>query len=278
MKPLINWEELAKKVESTSPSAEGGGQRWDRSASMYDQMAKMEKLYTLNQLNAFDTDKNDTVLDIGCGPGRISVPMALRSKSVTAIDVSEKMLSYCQKNAESAGLTNLNARLLDWKDAVLGENLEQHDIVIGSRSPGLYDIKKVNSFARKYAVLIAWANAPSLAQICGELFEGAEDAQQRLQPRKADRQLGYNVTFNIIYDLGLEPNVRIVTDGFTKEFESREEAYQDLRRLREFPDDKLPVFKNNVDKWLFENDKGGVTFKRETRSYVIWWEPNPVDY
>ena len=65
--------------------------------AFYDQMAKMEARFTLNQINCFDTDPYDSVLDVGCGPGRITVPMASRAKRVTALDSSSKMLEYCMK-------------------------------------------------------------------------------------------------------------------------------------------------------------------------------------
>ena len=101
-----------------SPGASEGNtdHNWDNSAGMYNQMARMEKIYTLNQINAFETTQSDTVLDIVCGPGRIAVPMEQRAKSVTALDSSAKMLAYCQKNAQAAGVTNLNTLLLDWKE------------------------------------------------------------------------------------------------------------------------------------------------------------------
>jgi SAM-dependent methyltransferase len=273
MCPLINWEELRQLTIPQGPprSRQGEtGNMWDKSADMYNRMAGMEKTYTLNQINAFDTAPTDTVLDIGCGPGRISVPMAQRARSVTSIDSSEKMLDYCRKNAREAGVTNLDARLLDWEKAVVGENLEQHDIVIASRSPGMSDIRKISSFARKYAVVIAWANAPNIPMIIGDLFKGLDEAR-RLPPVRQDRSIGYNVTYNIIYDAGYDPNVRIVTDGFTRDFASREQAYAELWQLREIPGDIPPVFKNNVDRWLTSNENGGITFRRETRSFVMWW-------
>jgi SAM-dependent methyltransferase len=274
MGPIINWEELRRIAMPPGPPRTAGkeqGNMWDKSADMYNRMAKMEKIYTLNQINAFDTGKNDSVLDIGCGPGRISIPMALRAKSVTAIDSSMKMLACCIKNAQEAGITNLNTLLLDWDKAVPDENLEQHDIVIASRSPGMSDIKKMSNFARKYAVIIAWANAPNIPTIIGDLFKGIEDTR-KMPPMRIERSLGYNVTYNIIYDAGYDPNVRIVTDGFTQDFSSREEAYAELWKLREIPGEIPALFKQNTDSWLTECGKGKVTFKRETRSFVMWWE------
>ena len=277
MSPLINWEEIRQLTMPAPPEGRerSPGNMWDNSADMYNRMAKMEKSYTLNQLNAFDTTKDDTVLDVGCGPGRISVAIAQRAKSVTALDSSEKMLAWCEKNAEEAGVTNINPLLMDWKDVRPGKNLGQHDIVIASRSPGMSDLKKLNSLARKYVVIIAWANAPNIPTIIGDLFKGIETGRQ-LPVMKIDRRIGYNVTYNIIYDAGYDPNIRIVTDGFTRDFSSREEAYAELWKLREVPGSIPDLFRRNVDQWLTDNPDGKVTFRRETRSFVIWWEPVPA--
>lgn len=245
----------------------------DQSADMYNQVAKLERSYTYNQINAFDTTKNDTVLDIGCGPGRISVLIAQRAKSVTALDSSQKMLNHCLRNAREAGITNLTPCLLDWKDAVLGKNVEQHDIVIASRSVGGQDIKKASSFARKYVVFIGWANAPNIPMLVGSIFENVEGARKFPLMMKIDRNVGYNVTYNMIYDMGYDPNIKIVEDGFSWDYQSKEEAYKDLWLLDKIPGQIPSIFKSNVDKWLTKNDQGGFTFRLKTRSYVIWWDP-----
>ncbi len=277
---LINWEEIQKLTmpAATREAMERNTSNQfdnDNSADMYNQVAKIERAYTYNQINAFDTSKNDTVLDIGCGPGRISVLMAQRAKSVTSLDSSEKMLKHCRRNAGEVGVTNLNTILLDWNDAVPGKNVEQHDIVIASRSPGGQDIKKVSSFARKYVVFIGWANAPHIPILVGGLFEGVEGARQFPLMMNTKRDAGYNVTYNMVYDMGYDPNIKIVEDGFSWDYDSKEDAYKDLWKFDKIPGKIPPVFKKNVDKWLTKNDKGGVTFRRETKSYVIWWNPNP---
>jgi hypothetical protein len=184
------------------------------------------------------------------------------------------MLKHCQQNAKEAGVNNLKTLQLDWKDAILGDNVEKHDIVIASRSVGSTDIKKVSSFARKYVVVIAWANAPNIPTVVGDLFIGVEQARL-FQPMKMDRRIGYNLTYNTIYDMGYDPNVRIVVDGFTKDFTSKEEAYLDLWQLSTIPGEIPSIFRENVDKWLSNSKNGSVTFRRETRSFVIWWDPNP---
>ena len=271
--PLINWQELLRisRLHMSKCKPEKG--MWDHAANMYNKMAAMEYEYTFAQLDAFDTSPEDTVLDIGCGPGRISVLIAQRVKKVTAIDNSEKMLHFCKKNAQKAGVSNITTLLLDWKNAVVRENLEKHDIVIASRSEGMKDIEKLTSFARKYAVMIAWANSPCIPDILGDLFHDTSAYAEKSLPIPRDRRLGYNVFYNMVYDLGYDPNIKIVTDGFTKDYANYEEAYADLRTLGKIEDDEMKIFRNNCNKWLSKNDKGGITFRRETKSFVLWWSP-----
>jgi len=272
--PLINWSELHKLSQPKPPKRDPeDANMWDDAAYMYFKMAAMEREYTGAQLNSFNVTPEDTVLDVGCGPGRIAVPMARRSKNVTAVDSSEKMLLYCDINAQEAGLTNLKTRLLDWRTAEPEVTLEKHDIVIASRSIGMQDIEKLTSFARKYAVMIAWANSPCIPNILGDLFRGTSSFNEMHNPRPLDRRLGYNVFFNMVYDLGYDPNIKIVTDGFTKDYADYEEAYADLALLGNIEANEMDIFCSNCDKWLSKNDKEGITFRRETKSFVLWWSP-----
>ena len=283
MKPLINWSEL-QSIASPPPPPEGKagkprGNNWDASADMYNQMAGMEREYTYNQINCIPTTPEDTVLDIGCGPGRISVLIAPRVKSVTSIDVAEKMMAYCRSNAQAAGVENVRVLSLDWTDEEARKTLPKHDIVIASRSVGMQDMLLLNAAANKYCALVCWANADSIPDVLNGLFEGTSGEMRgpdgRKINRRQDRRLGYNVFWNMAYDLGFDPNIQIVPDGFTKTFGSREEAYADLRKLRPIGEEEMPQFSRNVDKWLTDNPDGTVTFRRETRTMVLWWQAKP---
>jgi protein-L-isoaspartate O-methyltransferase len=272
--PLINWQELQRlnRPPMNPPPQKEEGNMWDHAADMYKQMAAMEKSYTVGFLDAFETRPTDTVLDVGCGPGRISVPMAQRAKSVTSVDSAERMLNHCIQNAKDAGVTNLVPRLLDWETAELGRDLEQHDIVIASRSVGLQDLRKLSSFARRIAVIMSWANAPSIPNILHDIFVGCSQEEDRRGPFPMDRRVGYNVTYNMVYDMGYDPNVRILTDGFTRDFSCREEAYAEMVSLGTVAPGKMDVYRSNLDRFLTQNPDGSVTFRRETRSFVMWWE------
>ncbi|MCQ4637055.1 methyltransferase domain-containing protein [Anaerovorax odorimutans] len=273
MNGLINWSELYKRTAGRKPPKDDSvdlAEVWGRSADMYDRMAKMEKPYTQMQIDRILAGPEDSVMDIGCGPGRLTVPLAQKAGRVTALDLAPRMLEYCEKNVRAAGLDNVTIKEMDWETAQLGKDFEKHDVVVVSRTVALNDLIRLNQTANKYVFLLSFAQMPSLKIIRDDLFRGIEEGL--MQPRE-DRMFGYNLTFNMLYDLGINPNVNVITDGFTKDFESREAAYDDLRLLGEVPPEKMDIFRRNVDPWLKENPQGGVTFRRETKTYIIWWEP-----
>jgi SAM-dependent methyltransferase len=275
MESLVNWEEIQKlaippmmnrfKIE---PDKE------KNFADFYNKIASMETVCTLNQVNAIPLLPNDTLLDMGCGPGRLSVPLAQRVKRVTSLDMSEHVLRYCEANARAAGLSNLTTRKMDFEDAIAGENVEKHDVVVCSRSVGLWNLKKLASFANRLTAIITFANAPTIPQLLSNIFNGTTaDTEQKPPFTKygMDRRVNYNVFYNIVYDLGYEPNVAIVEDGFTRKYTSKESAYEDIITLGKVDADKAGVYRKNLDNYLKENDTGGVTFFMETRTCVIWW-------
>jgi ubiquinone/menaquinone biosynthesis C-methylase UbiE len=47
-----------------------------------------------------------TVLDLGCGVGRVTVPLAQQGAWVTAFDISAEMLAACRRNAATLGVAD----------------------------------------------------------------------------------------------------------------------------------------------------------------------------
>jgi SAM-dependent methyltransferase len=275
MESLINWEAIQKLSMPPMPQKPETDPAWEQKfADFYNKVASMEKTYTLNQVNALPLLPEDTLLDMGCGPGRLSVPLAQRVKSVTSLDMSEAVLRYCETNARAAGLTNLTTKKMDFHDAVAGENIGLHDVVICSRSVGLWDLKKLSGFASRLTAIVLFANAPAIPQLLSNIFRGTTADQKHKQPFLKfgqDRRVNYNIFYNIAYDLGYEPNVRIVEDGFAKDYETKEMAYEDIISLGNVDEDKMDIYKRNLDNYLVQNRSGSFSFFMETRTCVIWW-------
>ncbi|MDD5386490.1 MAG: class I SAM-dependent methyltransferase [Sulfuricurvum sp.] len=98
---------------------------------------------------------DEVVLDIGCGPGALSIPLAKKVKEVIAIDFSTQMLSELEAYAAREGITNIRTFHLSWEDD--WSILPPVDIAVASRSMEVSDAEhaliKMSSCARRECYL-----------------------------------------------------------------------------------------------------------------------------
>ncbi|MCX7791289.1 MAG: class I SAM-dependent methyltransferase [Chloroflexaceae bacterium] len=73
---------------------------------------------------------DDTLLDVGAGTGRFTLPLARHVRSVTALDQSAAMLDMLERKASLHGITNIRRVEADWPNA----SVEPHDVVLAAWS------------------------------------------------------------------------------------------------------------------------------------------------
>lgn len=275
MKGIVNWQLLRQELFSPRNFPNMDKVNWDEIAKMYNGMARLERKFTKMQVDNMPITKDDSVVDIGCGPGRLSIPIAKKAKHVTCVDSAKKMLEACLDNAKKEHIDNVTPLFQDWEGEDALEKIGTHDIAVASRSVGLFDLIKLNKIAKKYAIILNFANAPSLREIQLSFLEDIVDIKMSFTMTNS-RAFGYNVTFNMLYDLGAEPNVLILDDGFEAFYDSKEEAYEDLKFLGEIPKSLENKFHQNIDKYL-EKDGGKYHLFRPTKSYLMWWKTKELD-
>ncbi len=91
-------------------------------------------------ISRMDISRDDVVLDIGCGPGTLAIPLAKKVKEVIAIDFSSKMLEELEYYAAKEGITNIKTYHIGWEDD--WSQLPLADIAVASRSVEVKDIDK----------------------------------------------------------------------------------------------------------------------------------------
>jgi SAM-dependent methyltransferase len=128
------WQDLADKFRA--PPKQGGwdvADRWAKRAHSRGYNGDRRERDREDPLMRFllaRLQPDDTVLDIGAGTGRWSIPMARICKKVTALDVSSRMLEILSENAAAEKVTNINPVVGDWAVA----DVEPHDHVLSSHA------------------------------------------------------------------------------------------------------------------------------------------------
>ena len=84
--------------------------------------------------------KGSKVLDIGCGPGTLALPLARMGAEVTALDISSKVLERVKEVSQKEGLPVDTAECSWWSAEIdeLGFR-NMFDLVIASRTPSIND-------------------------------------------------------------------------------------------------------------------------------------------
>lgn len=106
-----------------------------------------------------------SVLDIGCGPGTLALPLARRVEQVTALDYSEGMLQQLHERAAEAGVHHIRALHRAWEDD--WSDLPVHDLVIASRSTTVDDLEAALDKMARHARLRACFTYPADGHFVG---------------------------------------------------------------------------------------------------------------
>lgn len=234
-------------------------------AEIYDRLAEMEEAFTPFQVNAMALEQRHTVLDIGAGSGRLSLPIAQRVRSVTALDNSRPLLDRLERRARESGQTNIVTLERDWDEIDPRKDLPRHDVVIASRYTGEKDLLKLNDAANELVYLVVFAG-PSTRALHSALLEGIATPPDEAPVERS----GVLRLMDEISSLGIEPNVVHVPDGFVRWYRDEREALASFDWLGVDPSLQA-VLNSNIRRFLQAPPHGGVRFAVETRSAVVWW-------
>jgi SAM-dependent methyltransferase len=102
-----------------------------------------------------------SILDIGCGTGIFTLPLAREAAMVTGLDDSETMISRMKNVMASEDIRNVTPITASWKDIdIPARRFEKaFDIVWVSMSPAIQtarDFERMERCARKWCVYIGW--------------------------------------------------------------------------------------------------------------------------
>ena len=256
------WQEKLK--------AKGDRQKdWNKAAPNFGKSARRDGYHT-HLVERINPQAAETILDLGCGDGNISVPLAKRAKFVTGVDSAEMMLEKFGMKALKENVVNYETILEDLTK-VTKDNIGNHDIVVASRSlnnviPIKQTLKNIDEIANKYVYITLFG--PNNWRIEKEFYQCVLGQDYNEFP-------SHRYLFNILVDMGIYPNVENLDIGHPREYSSIDEALESGKwRLDTLGDNEILKLREYLNDNLILNPETGKLSNPNDRAdwVLIWWK------
>ena len=258
----IDWAYFwAKKLEAKKDRSKD----WNKAAPNFGKSAKRDDYHT-KLIERIDITKDDTLLDLGCGDGTITIPLAKRAKSVTGVDSTYKMLEILNEKAQKENIGNIKTIEEDLSKITI-DNVGKHDIVVASRSlNGILNIKEtianINEIAENYVYITLFG--PNNWKIEKEFYDSINKEYVEFP--------SHRYFFNILVDMGIYPNVESLNIGREREYESIEEALENGKwRLDTLNDREKEQLYEYLEDILKKGENGKLSNPNDKADWVLYW-------
>lgn len=248
-----DWNEEWKRLQLLRNRADDANY-WNKRAASY-QVHDTPDPYTLRFMDLLGVRPGESIFDMGCGTGSLSIPFAQSGHRVMAADFSEAMLDIVRARTAKYALTSVRTYKMSWSDNWQEQGICPHcaDIALASRSIATADLRdallRLSDVAnRRVGITIATGSSP-------------RTDERVLAAVGLDRMRGhdYLYAFQILTAEGILPELAYIKSEREDVFTSKEAAYVDLYRMILHAtswfarSDELERAKTLLREWLEEN-------------------------
>ncbi|SKB42547.1 class I SAM-dependent methyltransferase [Malaciobacter marinus] len=250
----IDFNELYKKQKELTTFKPKAKEAWDEKASSMNQRVH-KSVYNEQFIQRLDLQEIESLLDVGCGVGNLSLKLAPKLKKVYSLDYSTKMLELLNENAKKSDITNIKTINKSWYDD--WSDVPNADLVIASRSMEVKDMKealiKLNDKANK-KVIISYKKGGSF--VSDEIL----DVLNKDIIKKPD----YIYVVNILYSLGIKAEVNFIdSEGRNTIYKSKQKFVDSISwSLGSLNDEEIKRLEHYYDSLDLR--------KKQEQDYVQW--------
>jgi SAM-dependent methyltransferase len=217
---------------------------------------------------------DDSVIDIGCGPGYYVAEFAKTACHVTGTDLSSQMVEYGICHAAEQGVTNVDFTVHDFKKVNLSDlsrmNWEKSfDLVFTSITPafsGMAALEKMHRMSRGWCFNNAWVQKENNIQTY---------LRNALFPEKKDEEkMGLSVyaLFNILWITDHRPEITYYDETSCDSMELNRQLAASLTETIVTPEEMTTELIDKVYMLLSRIAEGGIVkeINNATFAWLLW--------
>ena len=257
----------AQRARLVAPQTENG--RWDRMAKQFRMDPRRELDANLAAVAAL-IQPGDSVLDIGGGAGRVSLPLARHCREVVDVEPSPGMCAEFAESAAEAGITNARTLQSAWPaTGISGDVTLVFNVTYFVREIVPF-VEALLAAARRRVIIGVWSVPPPNA--AAELFKAAFGEEQELAP-------GHAELLAVLWEMGVLPDVHVLPGDFPlpqPPLATEDEAVRFYLGTLQPIDEPAAEerIRANFDRLFTRNEKGFLpAWRSHNREMLITWEP-----
>ncbi|GAA0180310.1 class I SAM-dependent methyltransferase [Clostridium sediminicola] len=231
-------------------------EKYDKNPSLYDYAP-----HTFDKLLSI-VGENKTLLEFGCGTGKFTLPMSHKSEKIIAVDFSEHMLEKISNKLKANKIDNvvlLHSKFedidIDKVDSIYCINANYRIINIESA------LKKMNNMAKENVVIV-WTMQRNIY----------DDILNKTVKKGIERCQEYIHLVNILYEIGIDPNVEILDVNKPIEIQDIHENYKEIKTLCEQYQLPYDFVKKEFDNCIYYKDNQAI-YNCKLKVVYIHFEP-----
>jgi 2-polyprenyl-3-methyl-5-hydroxy-6-metoxy-1,4-benzoquinol methylase len=209
---------------------------------------------------------SQSVIDIGAGSGRWTIPIARKAKNVTAVEPTKAMENLLRENVCTAGLTNVKIIAAAWEEAVI----QAVDITVCAHA--MYSSPDLELFIRKMeshtttGCYLALRLPPAdgiLGELSSVIFGRRYDSPDAI------------IAYNALYSLGIYANVLVEETILNWVNPNFEDAFNRAKRHLHMETTATydVLIRDTLRRRLKYLDNSYI-WPDGMRSVLLWWKPH----
>lgn len=224
-----------------------------------------------DRIREMDVFPKARVLDIGAGPGTLSIPLAGMVKDVTAVEPSPGMREFLEENIRNYKLDNVTVVPKPWEDIDPATDLKgPYDIVISSYSLGFPDLRealaKMNEVSCGTAYVFWFADMMTIPQknyapIWEDLF--GVPARKNRAP---------NIVYNLLMQMGIYANVTVTRRDTKTRFADLETAFSNQKKMLHLTTPEQDEILKGYLRKVLKKDGDSCCLQGQVLQAMTWWK------